>query len=147
LTRPRLKKGELLSYTSDPVMCDNPIYNLSGRYTLTRKQPLSKEYNLQIDALVLINYIAFSSNAFLYCPYSLLYDKETGKEICCNSEGLNIIIAIYKDWFSELKKKGLNGYRYPLFDKRYEWFASKPKQQKFNKYPSWNNLYDCKGIE
>ncbi|MBL7737425.1 MAG: hypothetical protein JNL51_18345 [Chitinophagaceae bacterium] len=139
--------GELLDYTSDTIMCNNSIYNLSGRYTVIREQPLSRQYNLQVDALVLINYIALSSKAFYYSPYPLLYDKETGKEICCNNEGLITVIAIYKKWYLELKQKGFNDYCYPLCDKRYEWFASKFKQQKFKDYPQWNNFFDCKEIE
>jgi hypothetical protein len=139
--------GELLNYTSDTIMCYNPVYNLSGHYETIKREPTSKEYNLQIDALILINYIAFSSNAFIYSPYPLLYDKETGKEICCYSDGLKAVIAIYKDWFKELKQKGFNGYCYPLYDKRYEWFASKTKQQKFKEYPLWNSFYDCREIK
>ncbi len=139
--------GELFDYTSDTIMCNNTIYNLSGRYAVIRKQPLSRQYNLQVDALVLINYIALSSKAFYYSPYPLLYDKETGTEICCNSEGLNTVIAIYKNWYLELKQKGFNDYCYPLCDKRYEWFAGKFKQQKFKGYPQWDKFFDCKEIE
>lgn len=139
--------GELMNYTSDTVMCYNPVYNLSGNYETIKREPTSREYNLQIDALILINYIAFSSNAFIYSPYPLLYDKETAKELCCNSDGLKAVIAIYKDWVKELKQKGFHGYCYPLQDNRYEWFASKTKQQKFVEYPSWNSFYDCREIK
>ncbi|WP_126971517.1 hypothetical protein [Gynurincola endophyticus] len=139
--------GDLLDFTADTIMCDNIIFNLSGRYTVIRKQPLSRQYNLQIDALILINYIALSSKAFYYSPYPLLYDKETEKEICCNSEGLNTVIAIYKNWYLELKQNGFSDYFYPLYDKRYEWFAGKFKQQKFKDYPRWDNFFDCKEIE
>jgi hypothetical protein len=139
--------GELLHYTSDTIMCYNPVYNLSGHYEIIKRGPTSKEYNLQIDALILINYIAFSSNAFIYSPYPLIYDKETGKEICCDGEGLREVIVIYKSWFNRLKKGGFRDYCYPLYDKRYEWFASKAKQHKFSEYPSWNSFYDCGEIK
>lgn len=138
--------GELLNYTSDTMKCYNPVYNLSGHYETIKREPTNKEYNLQIDALILINYIAFSSNAFIYSPYPLLFDKEANKEICCNSNDLNIVIALYKEWFRELKKNGLKGYCYPLYDKKYEWFGSKTKQQKFNEYPAWLSFYDCREV-
>lgn len=139
--------GDLLDYTSDTTMSNNPIYNLSGRYTVIRKQPVSKKYNLQVDALVLINYIALSSKAFYYSPYHLLFDKTTGKEICCDSEGLNIVISLYKDWYVELKQKGFNNYFYPLCDERYEWFAGKFKRERLESYPQWDNSFDCKRME
>lgn len=138
--------GELLDYTSDTIMCFNRVYNLSGHYETIKREPTNREYNLQIDALILINYIAFSSNAFIYSPYPLLFDKETNKEICCCSNDLNVVVSLYKDWFMELKKSGFKDYFYPLYDKKYEWFGSKTTQQKFNHYQSWLSFYDCKDM-
>lgn len=134
---------ELLYYTSDTTKCYNPVINLSNHYETIKKSPTSKEYNLQIDALLLMNYIAFSSDAFKYSPFPLLYDKITGNEIFYTSKELNSIIRIYKTWFNKLKQKGFSNYNYPLFDKRYEWFATKAKQNIFKSYPLWNTFYDC----
>lgn len=137
---------ELLYYASDTTMCDNEIYNLSGNYTVIRKSPLSKEYNLTIDALFLINYIALSSNAFYYSPYPLLYDSKSGKEICCGGKELDRVIEVYKKWFKKLKKDGFNNYCYPLAQKEYEWFGGMVKQQKIKEYPQWDNYFDCKEL-
>lgn len=137
---------ELLEYTSDTMMCSNSIYNLSGNYTVIRKVPLSKEYNLQIDALILINYIVLSSKAFYYSPYSLLYNNKSGNEICCGSRDLDSIIMIYRKWFKKLKKRGFDEYRYPLVHKKYEWFAGKVKQQKIKGYPEWDNYFNCREL-
>lgn len=139
--------GELLNFMSDTSMCYSPVFNLCSNYTITKQEPVNKEYNLQIDGLILINYIAFSSNACYYSPYPLLYDKDTKKEICCNAEVLNVVIEIYKKWFKGLKRKGLIDYCYPLANKRYEWFASKFKQRKFKSSPHWNKNFDCKELE
>ena len=83
-------------------MCYNPVFILSNHY-LGKKTPSSKEYNLQIDALVLVNYVALSSKAFDYCPYPILYDKESGKEITSSSTRLEDVIQIYKNWFQYVK--------------------------------------------
>lgn len=138
--------SELLNYTSDTAISDYSVSNLCGRYTTIKKEPSKKKYNLQIDALILINYIAFSSNACFYSPYPLLYDKENNTEIFHTGKEVDAVVAIYKDWFSELKQKGLRNYCYPLFNKKYEWFESKVKQQKFIAPPLWDSVYDCKGF-
>lgn len=137
---------ELLYFVSDTTICDHMIYDLSGSYTVIRKTSLSKEYNLQIDALILINYIALSSNAFYYSPYPLLYDSKSGKEICCGGSELDRVIEIYKKWFKKLKKGGFNNYCYPLVQKEYEWFGGMVKQQKIKEYPQWDNYFNCKEL-
>lgn len=138
--------AELLNYTSDTTVCDNPVFHLCGKYNTTRLQPASKQYSLPIDALLLINYIAFSSNACFFSPYPLLYNKENKTEVFYPGKELDHVIALYKSWFDDLKKKGFRDYCYPLYGKRYEWFAGRVKQQKFNRAPLWNSLYDCKAL-
>lgn len=135
--------NELFKYIDDTTICYVPTTLLSNHYT-GKNTPLAKEYNLQIDALILINYIAFSSSAFIYSPYPLLYDKETKKEICCYSNELMAVIDIYKKWVKKINEKGFIDYCYPLWNNKYEWFGSKTKQKKFNEYPVWSSFYDCR---
>ncbi len=135
--------SELLEYMNDTAICFVPVTLLSNHYT-GKKTPHTREYNLQIDGLILINYIAFSSNAFIYSPYPLLYDKEVNKEICCYSSELMTVISLYKDWFKKIREDGFVDYCYPLWGNKYEWFESKTKQQKFNEYPVWKTYYDCR---
>lgn len=137
----------LLEFTSDTTMSDNPIYNLSGRYEIVKREPESKQYSLQINALILINYIAFSSNGFYYSPYPLLYNKKTETEICCNGKELILVIEIYNEWFRHLERNGFIDYCYPLADNQYEWFGSKFVQQRFNSYPQWDKNFDCKELK
>lgn len=138
--------AELLTYTSDSTICDNPVFNLCNNYSTVRLQPNSKKYSLQIDALILINYIAFSSNACFYSPYPILFDIENNTEINISSNALSSVIKIYQDWFSALKRKKFRDYCYPLCGKKYEWFASRARQQKFSSTPIWDSVYDCKEL-
>lgn len=138
---------ELLLYTSDTIKSYNSVINLTNHYETIKHNPISKYYSLQIDALLLINYIAFSSDAFKYSPFPILYDKSTGKEICYNSQELNSIIRIYKTWFTKLKQKGFSNYSFPLNNKRYEWFATNSKHSVYITYPIWNTFYDCSELQ
>ena len=138
--------GNLLSYTTYTAKCFAPVTLLSNHY-MGKKNPISKEYNLQIDALILINYIAFSSNAFIFSPYTLLYDKENKKEICCKSKALYEVIDIYKEWYKNIQTNGFVNYSYPLLNGRYEWFGSKTQQKVFKRYPEWLDFYSCKELE
>lgn len=138
---------KLLEFTSDTTMSNNQIYNLSGRYEMVKREPESKLYSLQIEALILINYIAFSSKSFYYSPFPLLYNKKTETEICCNGKELILVIKIYKEWFRRLERNGFIDYCYPLADNQYEWFGSKFVQQKFNTYPEWDKNFDCKELK
>jgi hypothetical protein len=135
---------ELFEWLSDTTICYNPVYNLAGHYEVIRKTPMTKEYNLQIEALLLINYIAFSSHAFAYSPYPLLYDKRKEKEIFSFGGELTKIIERYRKWFKRAKRGGFKNYDYPLCSKRFEWFGSKVKDRNFDTLPSWDKSYDCK---
>ena len=49
--------GKLVEYLSDTTMCSTPVRHLSNDYTTVKREPTSKNYDLQIEALILINYI------------------------------------------------------------------------------------------
>jgi len=141
--------GELLSFTSDTAMCYKPIGNYAN-LTIARKVPVSEEYSLKIDAIILINYVAFASNAFVYSPYPVLYDEETGKETCCNGTALDSVVDLYKNWYKSIQKNGFTDYSFPLLGQRYEWFGCfgcKSKKSLFKQYPHWNDYYNCKELE
>lgn len=72
--------GSLVSKLNDTSICAKPVEALSYRYRgRYNSNPKSKRYNLQIEALVLINYIALSSEAVSYSPFPVLYDKKKKK--------------------------------------------------------------------
>jgi hypothetical protein len=138
--------NELMDFATDTSKCFVPLVILSNHY-MGKTRPISKQYNCQIEALILINYIAFSSDAFTYSPYPLLYEKSSGKEVYGDGIALSAVIKIYREWFDNILKNGFSNYSYPLFDKQYEWFGSITKQVVFKHYPLWSDFYSCKELE
>jgi hypothetical protein len=138
--------NELLSFLSDTSECYIPVYNLTNHY-MGKKFPVSKKFNVQVEALVYITYLGLSSRAFVYCPFPVLYDKEEKKEITKFSPELDEIIRFYRTWVKEITKKGFFNYSLPLHGTRYEWFGSLMDNLTFEKYPLWEKYYDCPAVD
>jgi hypothetical protein len=135
----------LLSKIKDTFICGKPVEALSYRYKGRYNQnPQSTRYNLQIEALVLINYIALSSEAVDYSPFPVIYHKKKMKEITTAGKELDVVIKSYKKWFKQIKKNGFREYNLPMISKQYEWYGSLyQKQRLFNAPPKWEKLYSC----
>jgi hypothetical protein len=135
----------LLSELDDTSICYKPVEALSYRYKgRYNRSPRSPRYNVQIEALLLINYIALSSDAVAYSPFPVIYDKEKNEEVTGAGKGLNSVIKCYVKWFARLQKSGMKRYDLPLIDKRYEWYGSLfQKQRVYHERPAWEKLYSC----
>lgn len=135
----------LLSKIDDTSVCGKPVEALSYRYRGRYNQnPQSIRYNLQIEALVLINYISFSSNAVDYSPFPVLIDKKNKNEFTTTGKELKAVIKDYQKWFKKIKRNGFKNYQLPLLNKKYEWYGSLySKQRVFAETPKWAKLYDC----
>lgn len=135
----------LLSKIKDTSVCSKSVEALSYRYNGRYNQnPKSTRYNLQIEALILINYIALSSEAVSYSPFPVIYDKKKNREITTHSEGLTTVINCYRKWFTKAKKVGMKQYDLPLIHKRFEWYGSLfQNQRNYIDRPSWKRLYSC----
>lgn len=134
---------ELLKFEEDTSLCEFEVTLYNTGYFKSGK-PKQKVYNLQVDALYYINYLALSSSALFYSPYPLLYDNDSKKEIGTNYQELKTVFSIYKNWFDKVKKCGFVNYSYPLVGSRYVWFGSIDKKAGFKKYPYWEKDDGCK---
>lgn len=116
-------------------------YRYNGRYN---RLPQSIHYNTQVAALVMINYIAFSSEAVSYSPFPVLYHKKRKEEFSTTGKELNAVITAHRKWFKKIKKRGLKNYSLPLLNKKHEWYGSLyQKQRLFKKAPKWEDFYSC----
>lgn len=116
-------------------------YRYKGRHN---KLPQSTHYNMQVASLILINYIAFSSDAVEYSPFPVLFNKISKKEFTSSGKALNSVIKEYRKWFKKVERKGFKDYSLPLLNKKYEWYGSLyTKQRKFSKTSVWEKFYDC----
>lgn len=137
--------ASLLSKTDDTSVCGKPVEALSYRYRGRYfRNPQSARYNMQVEALVLINYIAFSSDAVEYSPFPVLIDKKSKKEFTTTGKELKAVIRDYEKWFKKIKQNGFKNYQLPLLNKKYEWYGSLySKQRIFAKTTEWTKFYNC----
>ncbi len=99
---------KIFEFTSDTSTCftsvriyENPDY--PGCYI---EPPLSKVYPIRIEALFIINRIAYNPFAFRIGCYPVLFDTETLKEINDDNCLINLIIERYREWFKMYKLTG-----------------------------------------
>lgn len=137
--------GNLLEKINDTAYSLNPVEAISYRYNGRHNRlPKSKDYNLQVAALLLINYLAFSSDAVSYSPFPVLYDKKKRKEFSTSGRELAFVIKCYKQWFKKIESGGLRNYDLPLVSARYEWYGTLYTTSKlYESSPPWEKLYDC----
>lgn len=134
---------ELLKFEEDTSLCEFDVMLYNYGY-FKNKRPKQKVYNLQVDALFFINYLALSSAALFYSPYPLLYDNENKKEIGTDYQDIKKVYSIYKSWFEMIKKCGFVNYSYPLIESRYVWFGSTNNKVNFKEYPFWDKGDGCR---
>lgn len=135
----------LISTFDDTSLCGKPVEALSYRYNgRYNSPPISTRYNLQIEALILINYIALSSEAIVYSPFPVIFDKKNKREITTFGDELDEVIKCYKIWYKALKKNNFKEFKLPLVHSRYEWFGSLyTTQRTFAQPPKWKSFYNC----
>jgi hypothetical protein len=135
----------LLEQIEDTAYCFKPVAAISYRYNgRFNKKPQSKVYNIQVAALILINYIALNSEAVEYSPFPVLYDTQNSKEFSTAGADLESVIEEYEIWFKGIKNRGFVDYSFPLKNSRYQWYGTLYlKGRTFKRIPQWSKFYDC----
>ena len=112
--------SELLSYEGDTAICSKRVC----RYGYTDdKRPKTISYNIKIDALYLLTTLFVGGYASYYCPYPVLIDTATDKEINDTSEQVAEVYSIYRKWYKENLKSGFKDFNFPLRNCRYAWYG------------------------
>lgn len=119
---------ELLSFEGDTSICAKTTCNYGSKLFV---RPQTIIYTTQIDALYLFTILTVSSYSPNYCPFPVLFDNKTGKEINGDQDKIKEVFRIYRKWFEYNKKNGFVDYNVPLRDKRFEWFST---QKRFHYY-------------
>jgi len=118
--------AELLSYEGDTSICSKRVC----RYGYTNdKRPGTESYTIQIDALYLLTTLVVGGYATNYCPYPVLVEISTGKEINDFSEQVGEIYAIYRKWYEENSKNGFKNFNVPLRNTRYAWYGMRDSKK------------------
>lgn len=113
---------ELLDYSKDSDLSGKKV-KWYGKGKEGQK-PNTISYTLQTEALYIITLLTMSNYAPYYCPYPVLLNGKTGKEVGNNQKELKEVYKIYRKWIAKYKKTGFKNFRPPLEKSHYSWFNS-----------------------
>lgn len=115
---------DLLSFAGDKRICALPIRN----YNRLRSQLYLggiKNYSIQVEALFIINQLAFP-DWYNYSSYPILVNSKNHVEAAISGPLVQEAYNAYKKWYKKLKKYGLTGMRLkkvkPLDETLVKWF-------------------------
>lgn len=113
---------ELLQYESDIDLSGKKVcwYGSGER----GRKPKTVSYTIQTEALYIITLLSMSNFAPYYCPYPVLVNDKTGKEINNNQKELKKVFKIYREWIKRNKKTGFKNFQPPLYKTNYQWYES-----------------------
>lgn len=115
----------LLQFASDTSSCCNSVQSYDnveypGCYNVF---PVSKSYSIRIEALFIINRIAYNPFTYRIGCYPVLYDSEKKQEINNNNCLVNVMVERYQKWFKMYMETG-NPPDYHFFNEgRIKWWG------------------------
>ena len=119
--RERIKVlAELLGYEGDTSLCSKKVCRYGSA---DAPRPVTTVYSTQIDALYLLTTLAVGAYSRYYCPYPVLVDTVTGKEINDSPKQVAEVYAIYRAWFKASATNGFVNFQVPLRNSRYAWYG------------------------
>jgi len=116
---------ELLYFTSDTSLCCSEVkaYDNIDYPGCFNEIPSAKRLSVRVEALFIINRVAYNSFTYRIGCYPVLYDSETKREINNDNCLINIMIERYREWFRMYKKTGkLPDYQF-LNEGRIRWWG------------------------
>src|SRR5690606_25983784 len=114
----------LFQYVSDTSNCCNSVQSYEiidypGCYIVS---PTSKYFSIEIEALFIINRVAYNTATFRIGCYPVLFDSEKKQEINNNNCLINLMVEHYRKWFKMYKETGKRpDYRF-LNEGRIRWW-------------------------
>lgn len=118
---------KLLQYKYDTAEVCLPVsnYGYEGYENTSKEKPLSKKFNIQVDALYSINRLCFPhASSFYYC-FPVVFDTRTGKEVNNDYDAIRAFFEVYEKWFEEVKKSRTIGKEFPFNTGRYIWLGGR----------------------
>ena len=100
--------GELIKFIEDTSICSNKVYGYpnfqyNGCYYFA---PASKSFTLSIEALFIINRVAYFKYINRISCYPVLFDVIKKHEVNNDFTAISIIGKHYKEWYEQLKAQG-----------------------------------------
>ena len=114
----------ILEYTSDTTLCCRRIRDYENMEYCYQIKPKSNHFPIRIEALFVINRIAYNSLTSRIACYPVLFDSITGQEINNNNHLIDVMVEHYKEWFRMYKETGKLPGDYFYFNRgRIKWWG------------------------
>lgn len=113
---------ELLEYEKDMDLSGTKVM-LYGFNKPDISRPKTISYTMQTEVLFIITLLTMSETSLAYCPYPVLVNTKSNKEINNNQREIKKVFKIYKKWVAENKKNGFVNFTPPLRDTNYKWYG------------------------
>ena len=138
---------KLLCFEKDTSLCVWPVRKLHPLSTQLHI-PFSNDYRLQVEALLLINLLAFGSDVFVFSPFPVLQNINTGEEIGIDQMTISKVYSVYRDWFRRISLFSEEGFTFPDLSKiGIKWFGMDSTPINFETMGKWSTYFDCIEIE
>lgn len=113
---------ELLEYENDKNLSGKKV----GKYGFVEENtpnPQTISYTMQTEALYIITLLTMKASSLSYCPYPVLINTKTNKEINNNQKEIKKVYKIYRKWIHENAQNGFVDYAPPLKRTNYKWYG------------------------
>jgi hypothetical protein len=118
---------KLLSFKNDTMTACLPVrsYGYNGIENTCQGNPRTKRFSVQVEALYLINQLAFpNASSFYYC-FPVIIDCRTNKEVNDDLQAVKSLYEIYETWYSEIKRTGKIDGDFPFNTINYKWYGGR----------------------
>lgn len=116
---------KVFEFVSDTSMCCQKVnmYQNIDHMGCFNYWPSSKDFSIRVEALFIINRIAYYPITFRVGCYPVLFDTETKREINDDNSLINIMIEHYREWLKEYKRTDKLPYYRFLREGRIRWWG------------------------
>lgn len=118
--------GKLLTFKNDQSICCRKVgkHYYDGIERTCIGRPKSQFYNMQVDALYMINKIVYPYGTSLYSCFPVIVDRESMIEINDRPELIADYFSVYERCFEKAWKSGEIGENFQFNTKKYAWFGA-----------------------
>lgn len=120
----------LLAFENDSSQCCMGIgIYLFNDIPVRRGVPdRATSYNLQVDALFMINRICWPTTIDRHSAVPVVFDRHTMQSVNDDPQKIKVLFQEYKDWFRAARAKGTIGAEFPFNIGRYVWYLGSNSQ-------------------
>ena len=119
--------SKLLTFENDTSLCcmDATSRSFNGIEGCRGKPKNVNRFNIQIDALFMINRLCWPKTMEFYSCTPVLYDQKKKIVINSNPKKISLVFKDYIQWYQKCLKEGKVSKYFPFNEGRYVWYGGR----------------------